>query len=89
MRKLPYDTAALGDARRVPEQRVQVVWMPEVRELGWMQEVERVMQPAVGLVLLVTFVTGLVFGALVGYGWGRDDAAREIKRRRREGQCRQ
>jgi len=63
--------------------------MPEVRELGWMQEVERVMQPVIGLVLLVTFVTGAVFGVLLGYGWGREDAVRYISRRRRKEQCKQ
>jgi len=63
--------------------------MPEVRELGWMQEVERVMQPVIGLVLLVTFVTGAVFGVLLGYSWGREDAVRYISRRRRKEQCKQ
>ena len=87
MRELLYDTAALGNARRVHERQVQVVRLPEVRKLGWMQEVERVMQPAVGLVLLVTFVTGFIVGTLLGYCWGRDDAAKDIGRRRREGQC--
>ena len=87
MRELLYDTAALGNARLVHERQVQVVRLPEVRKLGWMQEVERVMQPAVGIILLVTFVTGFIVGALLGYGCGREDAVKDIRRRRREEQC--
>ena len=45
------------------------------------------MQPAVGIILLVTFVTGFIVGALLGYGWGREDAVKDIRRRGREGQC--
>lgn len=39
------------------------------------------MQPAVGIVMLVTFATGAVFGVLLGYGWGYDDAAKKRRRR--------
>lgn len=38
------------------------------------------MQPAVGIILIVVFGTALVFGILLGYGWGREDALKERRR---------
>lgn len=37
--------------------------------------------------MLAVFAAGFIVGALLGYGWGRDDAVKDIRRRRREEQC--
>jgi len=57
--------------------------MSEVRKLGGLQEVERVMQPAVGIIMLIVFATGFIVGVLLGYGWGREDALKEHRRQLR------